>query len=286
MITIIGGTGITGSQVVAALNAKGAKFKCLVRNPGAARAKLGVGVELVQGDLADPSSLRAALAGTDSVYLVCGHSPNLAQLELNALEAARLAGVRYFVLSSGTEQGIVVDSPSPIMRMHHQVENALKQSGLRWAINRPNFFMSTLLAMAQPVKQAAKLVSALPAETRVTMIHPADIGECGAALLAGEDYEGRAYFLAGRSVTMGEVAQELSRALRKTISYVQVSPEAARQALAERGVPDWQIAHQSAAMALIARGGMAGASDWVERLTGHAPRTLAEWIDANNGAFV
>lgn len=285
MVTVIGGTGVTGSQVVAALKAKGARFKCVVRNPDAARAMLGAGVELVQGDLADKPTLKAAFAGTDAVYLVCGHSPNLAQLEQNALEAARDAGVGYFVLASGTEKGISADSPSEIMRMHHRMENALKETGMRWAISRPNVYMSILLAMAPTIKQTGKLVSALPADTKLTMIHPADVGECGAELLTGTGHDGNTYFLTGRTVSMGDVAKEISRALGKEIGYVQVTPEAARQALVDRGAPDWQIAHQRGVMGLAAKGLMAGSTDWVERLTGHPPRTLVEWVNANKGAF-
>ena len=39
MIGVLGGTGITGSQVVAALAASRAEFRCIVRDPSAAAAK-------------------------------------------------------------------------------------------------------------------------------------------------------------------------------------------------------------------------------------------------------
>ena len=48
MIGVIGGTGNTGSQLVAALQARAAKFRCIVRNPDAAKATLGNDVELVR----------------------------------------------------------------------------------------------------------------------------------------------------------------------------------------------------------------------------------------------
>ena len=88
MIGVIGGTGITGSQLVATLKAKAAEFRCIVRDPDAARAKLGTDVELVGGDLSDISSLESAMSGFDTLYILCGHSPMLQQLEINALEAA------------------------------------------------------------------------------------------------------------------------------------------------------------------------------------------------------
>lgn len=285
MIGVLGGTGMTGSQVVAALKAKGASFKCIVRDPAAAKEKLGADVELVRGDLSDPASLDAAFAGLDTLYLLCGHSPRLAEFELGALEAAKRAGIAYIVKSSGSEKGVTPDAPSDILRSHYKIEQAVRESGLRWAISRPNFFMSNLLGMAAPVAQGDKLVTALPPETTVTMIHPADVGECAAEMLTGGGHDGEALFLTGAPVTMGEVSEELSRVLGREIAYVQVPPEALRKALEERGMPDWLIAHQSALMGFVAKGGMQGETDWVEKLTGHAPRPLADWIGENRAAF-
>ena len=71
MIGVLGGTGVTGSQVVAALKAKGADFTCIVRDPDAAKAKLG-DVNIVRGDLSEPDSLDTALEGVDTLYLLYG----------------------------------------------------------------------------------------------------------------------------------------------------------------------------------------------------------------------
>ncbi len=285
MIGVLGGTGMTGGQVVAALKAKGASFKCIVRDPAAAKEKLGGEVELVQGDLSDPASLDAAFAGLDTLYLLCGHSPRLAEFELNALEAAKRAGISYIVESSGSEKGVAADGPTDILRAHHKVEQAVRASGLRWAISRPNFYMSNMLAMAPPIAQDSKLVTALPKETTISMIHPADIGECGAEMLTSDAHDGEALYLTGAEITMGEVVEEFSRTLGREIAYVQVLPEAVRKVMEERGMPDWLIAHLGGVMGFCAKGGMKGETEWVEKLTGHPPRTVADWIGENRAAF-
>ena len=207
MIGVFGGTGNTGGQVVAVLKAKGTDFTCIVRDPGAAKAKLGDDVKVVQGDLSDPSSLDGALEG------------------------AKRAGVSYIVEASGSEKGITPDSPSQIMQMHYQVENKVRDSGIKWAISRPNFFMSNLMGMAEPVAKMGKLISALPLDTVISMIHPADIGESVAELLTNQERAGREYFLAGPAITMGDVVKGISDAVGKEIEYVQVPPEAARDLL-------------------------------------------------------
>ncbi|MBT4703254.1 MAG: NmrA family NAD(P)-binding protein [Rhodospirillaceae bacterium] len=285
MIGVLGGTGVTGSQVIAALKAKGAEFKCIVRDPAAAAEKLGGDVDLVQGDLSDPSSLDAAFAGLDTLYLLCGHSPKLAEMELNGLEAAKRAGISYLVKSSGSEKGVTADAPSDIIRNHYVVEQEVRKGAIDWAISQPNFFTSNLMNMAAPVVAMNKLITALPKETIISMVHPADVGECAAEILMDKSYQGAAYYLAGAAITMEDVVNTMSDILGREIEYVQVPPEAAKKAMEDKGMPDWLIAHMGGMMGFVAKGGMAHESDWVEKLTGHAPRTLREWLEANKGAF-
>ncbi len=284
MIGVLGGTGVTGSQVVNALKAKGADFTCIVRDPEAAKAKLG-DVNVVQGDLSDPASLDSALEGIETLYLLCGHSPVLQEMEMNGLGAAKRAGVKYIVEASGSEKGIREDSPSDIMKMHYHVENAVRGSGIKWAISRPNFFTSNLMGMAEPIVKMGKLITALPPETTISMIHPADIGECVAELLTNEDRAGQEYFLTGPAVTMSEVASTISEVTGNEIEYVQVPPEAARSAMEEKDMPEWLMNHMGAMFGIVGRGEMAHESDWVQELTGHAPRTLKDWLTGAKASF-
>ncbi len=285
MIGVLGGTGVTGSQVVAALRANGADFTCIVRDPEAGKAKLG-DIKAVQGDLSDPDSLDRAMAGIDTLYLLCGHSPLLEEMEINGLAAAKRAGVSYIVKSSGSEKGIRADSPSDMMKMHHAVENAVRDSGIKWAISRPNFFMSNLMAMAETISKMGKLITTMQPETVISMIHPADIGECVTELLINQEWAGQEYFLAGPSITMGEVATTISNVTGKNVEYVQVSPDAARSTMEEKGMPEWLMDHMGAMMGFAARNEMGHESEWVQTLTGHPPRTLTDWLTGAKGSFM
>lgn len=67
---VTGATGFVGSAVAAALDARGARVRALVR-PNSNRANLdGLGLEWFTGDLGDSRSLRAALAGCDVLFHV------------------------------------------------------------------------------------------------------------------------------------------------------------------------------------------------------------------------
>jgi dihydroflavonol-4-reductase len=108
---VTGGTGIVGNSVIQELLRRGRAVRALVRSVERARPVVPAGCELVAGDVTDPASLRAAIAGCDVVY----HSAGLPEQWLrdagvfdrvnvggteNMITAALAAGVRRFVYTS------------------------------------------------------------------------------------------------------------------------------------------------------------------------------------------
>ena len=67
---VTGGTGFIGSHVVRALVDDGASVRVLVRPGSDRRALADLPVEIVTGDLAEPRSLEAPLAGVEVLYHV------------------------------------------------------------------------------------------------------------------------------------------------------------------------------------------------------------------------
>jgi uncharacterized protein YbjT (DUF2867 family) len=87
----------------------------------------------------------------------------------------------------------------------------------------------------------AKGAMFLPMEdARIASIDVGDIAEIAAKVLTGAGHEGKTYPLTGpQALTMTEVAEKLSAATGKTIRYVNVPPEAARQAQIAAGMPPY-----------------------------------------------
>ena len=90
---------------------KARSFRCLVRDTAKAAETLGSDVELVQADLSDAASVEAGLAGCDKLFLLSGHSPVMVEQQLNAVNAAKAAGVKHIVKLSGGSFIIKEDSP-------------------------------------------------------------------------------------------------------------------------------------------------------------------------------
>ncbi len=286
MIGVIGGTGNTGRAMVAALQKKGAEFRCLVRDPASAAETLGSDVELVQADTADAATIEAGLAGCDKLFLLTGHSPAMQEQQIGAIEVAKRAGVTYVVKVSGGDAVARPDCPSKIGQAHYHVEEALKASGVDWTILRPGLFMQNFLNMAGMVKEQSKIMMPVPVDVEAGMIDVRDTGDVAAEVLTGDGgHNGQTYFLASANRTPGDVATVLSSELGREVAFVEVPLEGAVGAMKERGMPDWMIDHQSALMGLLGSGVLANTNDNIEKISGHAARTLEDFAHDFAGAF-
>ncbi len=103
-VLVTGGTGFVGAHVVRALLARGGDaVRCLAR-PGGDRSNLdGCDVEIVEGDLRDPASLRAACAGCREVYH-CAADYRLFVRRPRDIHASNVDGARH-LLAAAAEAG-------------------------------------------------------------------------------------------------------------------------------------------------------------------------------------
>jgi len=73
-ILVTGSTGTIGTQVLAFLDGHGAEVRALTRTPE--KAKFPAGVTAVQGDLSDIDSVRTALQGVSTLFLLAPNAPD------------------------------------------------------------------------------------------------------------------------------------------------------------------------------------------------------------------
>src|SRR5947209_18286266 len=98
MILITGASGTVGKVVLQEASRKESKIRAMYRSKEDA-AKAPAGCEPVLADFSDKQSLRKALDGVTSVYVVCSPIPQLVELESNVLDVCREAGVKHVVLN-------------------------------------------------------------------------------------------------------------------------------------------------------------------------------------------
>ncbi len=71
-LLVTGATGKIGNAVAKRLADRGDEVVALVRNVAKARELLPAGIELAQGDVTDPDSLRRAVDGAEGVFNCMG----------------------------------------------------------------------------------------------------------------------------------------------------------------------------------------------------------------------
>ena len=283
MILVTGATGSTGSQVVRALLDEGQEVRALVRDPGRARGMLGDAVELAVGDLAEPRSVRAALAGAEQLFLSCADDPRRVGWETGAIDAAATAGVRRIVKLSSI--AAAPGAPVAFWDWHGRVEAHLASAGVPAVILRAGPYMSNVLAAAGTVAHAGVLP--VPAgDARIAMIDPRDVGAAAAAVLTTPGHDGRTYVLTGpEAITYEEVAAELSRATGRAVEYVDVDDADAERELLAAGLPGFVAEGVVALFAQLRRGVAEPVTATVESLTGRPARGFAGFARDHARAF-
>ncbi|WP_294264439.1 SDR family oxidoreductase [uncultured Sphingomonas sp.] len=116
MIFLTGATGSIGGHLARILGERGIPARALVRKAADGDRLRALGHEPVTGDLADPETLAAAMAGCDTLFLLPPPLQNQTELEANALGAATWAGLSRVVKISAGDANIA--SPVPWAKAH------------------------------------------------------------------------------------------------------------------------------------------------------------------------
>lgn len=266
---LVTGTGVTGGEVLRQLTDLGIAPRALVRDPTKADAFAGLGVELVKGDFGDPGSWERALAGIDAVFVITTVDAETEGRFGVFLEAAGKAGVGHVVKLSGWRV-----SPTSEARVHQamgRMDDALKASGLRHTILRPNSFFQNMFMLAGPIRAHGRFQSAA-GDARISMIDVRDIAAVAVKVLTENGHAGAVYDMSGPEIlTYFDVAAALSRALGRTITYVPLDPEVAINGMIEAGVPEPVARARVGVHASFANGVFTPTSDTVEAILGRPP---------------
>jgi uncharacterized protein YbjT (DUF2867 family) len=266
-------------------NSPGLKLRALLRDGSKAEGLRARGIEPVPGDLEDPDSLGAAFDGVNDLWLLTAVGPRAPESSMNALWAAKRAGVERVVRMSAI--GAAHDAPSRNGRLHALSDAELMASSLKWTILRPHFFTQNLLGSAASIKSHGAFYWDL-GEGKLGMIDARDIGEYAARVLtsAPDAHHGKVYTLTGpEAISMEQAAAQLGQGLGRPIRYVPVPHEAARQSMLELGMPAWLVG-------MMIEYGTAYAENWgnfttphVSELLGRPARSVLDFARDHAAAF-
>jgi uncharacterized protein YbjT (DUF2867 family) len=276
MILVTGATGTVGSETLRQLAAAGLPARALVRNPQKAAGLLPVEIELVPGDFDDAAALDRAFSGADAALFIAPGDPAYPRwCEAFAAAAQRAGGTRVVKLSAMQPQP---DSPAEILRQHAQTDAMLRASGLPVTLLQPNSFYQNMLGQAAAIKAEGRFYMAM-GEARQSFVDVRDVAAAAVKTLSEDSHAGQTYHLTGpESLSLNEVAAQLSEVLGREASYVPISSESFRQALQGMGLPEWTVGALVDLVAVFARGVYAGVEPDCGQLLGRAPITFRRFV--------
>lgn len=238
-VLVLGATGQQGGAVARELLARDWAVRALVRDPGkdAARALAAAGADLVQGDLDEPASLKAAVDGAYGVFSVQGgeSGPAAETAQGKAITAAAAeANVEHFVYTSvgGAER----DSGIPHFECKWDIEQHLGGYDLPATVLRPVFFMDNFRAFLGPKREGDSLVLriAVHPDVKLQMISTSDIGRIVADVFDHKaDYVGKDLEIAADELTPPEIAAVFQKVSGVPTRFEELPIEALRSFSAE-----------------------------------------------------
>lgn len=163
------------------------------------------------------------------------------------------------------------------------VENALRESGLEWAVLRPGGFASNALAWAESVSTQGT-VAAPFGDVDVPIVDPADIAEVAPACLLDGRHTGGVYELTGPEViTPRQQTEAIAAALGSPVRFHELTREEAKDAMTQFVPPELD----DDTLDIIAAPNPAelGISPDVEQVLGRPPRSFDSWVARNIAAF-
>ena len=185
-VLVIGATGDLGGRIVRALRTRGRAVRALVRPGSDATGLPTEGVEVVRGDMLDPSSLDPAMAGVSAVISsAIGYSGRRKTDSLrtdfdgnrNLVDAAKRAGVPRFVFLSilACDQAPNV----PHFWAKKVTEDYLAQQGVPFAALRPGAFLGAPQGAYRNWMKSGlergRVMAMTPAGVRITYIAPDEV---------------------------------------------------------------------------------------------------------------
>jgi uncharacterized protein YbjT (DUF2867 family) len=281
MILITGASGNVGGAVLKKIVESGQPVSAMYRSDADARSAPQQ-VRAVIADFDDKNSLRRAFENVDSLFLVCSPILQLVEFESNAVDIAGEQGVKHLVLSSSAGAGRW-DKSFP--KWHTEAERALKNSGIEHSIVRPNSFMQNITAFFAGTIQTQDVFYSSMGQSKASLVDVQDIADVVAALLTSKA-QNAVYELNGpEALTYSEVADRISKLCGRTIRYVDIPMAEQKKALLNAGMPDWQAQALIDLQDYYLQGNGGELTDDVERITGHPPRDLNQFLAASVSAF-
>jgi uncharacterized protein YbjT (DUF2867 family) len=280
-LLFIGASGLIGSLVTPALMNAG--FSVVT----AGRRGLSVGdAPGVAVDLRDSTNLARAMQGVSTVALVLPDVPDMEAIGLNAVNAAKAAGVRRLLWFSSF--GAKPDNQARFSRRHPVIDEAVRSSGIPYSILRPSFLMQNFIFFYGDLIRTTGTIFLPLGDTRVSHLDLRDLADVAVAALTDDRHINKTYDLSGpEALHTGEVAEQIGSATGRTIRYQPISVAEMQAGLRDAGLDAWFAEGLAELYGWIRDSGLGSeVTDGVERLLGRKATLFRQFARDERAAWL
>lgn len=236
-ILVTGATGKLGSLIVEELLklVPSNHVAVSVRDPEKATHLLERGVDVRYGNFNEYDSLVTAFSGVDRLLMISSDDAiNRKKQHLTAIRAAQAANVRFIAYTSAPKADVSTVEP---FNDHRITEEAIKQSGITYAILRNNWYIENEVNTFQAILNGAPWVIA-SSQGKAGWAPRMDYAEAAARVLTGSGHENSIYELTGELLTQEELARLFAEVSKRDVQIKYVEAEEYSHMLSEAGIPD------------------------------------------------
>ena len=214
--------GVQGGTVVRAALRRGLRVRALVRDRRRSPALAALGVELVEGDLHDPNSLRAASRGVAHAVLqipIGAHEDIRAQAA-NGLSASIACGLTSIILKLASAS-FPAPCEEPSFVANAMIEDMVRRSGLPFAVVRPTMYLDNLLkpSARREIVEHGQFAPPIAEQQEIAWTSADDCADAALTLLEHGATGGDHRIAGPESVTGDQLAARVTAGLGRRVVY-------------------------------------------------------------------
>ena len=240
----------------------------------------GRGVDVREGDFDRPETLPAAMAGITKVLIIPTYSPNDVRLSqnLNALHAAKAAGVRHVVYPSFINAS-ATSLADHSFEVHYPTEQAILGSGLTYTILRHALYADITLGDID-VTLATGVFRRPGGKAASAYVAREDLGLSAATVMVRDGHENKLYTeTMTRTYSGADIAALMSEVFEKPVRYESVGAEDwAAFMTREWGVPAALSKSATGTMKAVENGEFDVVTTDYQTIVGHPPRDFRQFL--------
>lgn len=229
MHIILGATCHVGSATATTLLEAGQDVTVVTRDRSKSKAWIERGAKVAVADIRNPAELRAVLRSGKRALLL--NPPAAPHTDTDAVERATVQNILEALGGSGLEKVVAQSTYGAQpgeqlgdLNTLFELETGLQAQPVPFAIIREAYYFSNWDALLQLALKSGKLPTMLPADLKIPMVAPDDLGRVAAQLLMQPvNATGTIHVEGPQTYSPRDVASAFSQALDRTVE-VAVTP--------------------------------------------------------------